>query len=116
MTHSASVNLGNGGPDGAVLSLPLPEILTSLVGELLSLAVVIGAGHRSSRWLDLRTGVIPVAAPVDAPAVGNEASANGCNSGCNSSSYIPVRMSCRHMDELQGVAQQTVWNFLRAIS
>jgi hypothetical protein len=68
-----SVNLGDSGPDsGALLSASLPEIFVSLMCEFLGLAIVIGTRHRSSKWLDVRTGVIPVAAPADALAVGDE--------------------------------------------
>ena len=37
------MNLGDSGPDsGAVLPVSLPEVLVSLLGEFLSLAIVIG--------------------------------------------------------------------------
>jgi hypothetical protein len=92
------VNLGDSGPDnGARLPVSLPEVLVSLLGNL-------------------RTGVIPAVAPVDASTVGDELTGNGCSSGCNSSSYIPVRMGHRRAVDLQGVAQQTIWNLLGAIS
>jgi hypothetical protein len=43
------VDLGDSGPDSGAL---LPEVLMSLLSEFLSLARVIRARHRSSRWVD----------------------------------------------------------------
>ena len=43
------MNLGDSGPDsGAVLPVSQPEVLVSLRCEFLSLAIVMGARHRSS--------------------------------------------------------------------
>ena len=100
------MNLGDCGPDsGALLPVSLPEVLVSLLCEVLSRAIVIGPGIGPPGWLGVRTGVIPVAAPADAPAVGGELTGNGCNPGCGSSWYISVRAGSRHADELEGVAR-----------
>jgi hypothetical protein len=45
----SGMNLGDSGLDSSVLlPISLPEVLVSLLGKFISLAIVIGACHRSS--------------------------------------------------------------------